>query len=148
MSLEHSEKNISHNPNCPFCQVLTGKRPGFILFRNEHIASILSLEGHPLVIPVSHLEKLDEETASKIGSFVYSAKTEDIIKNVYQATGLNTLSSVGEDAGQEQKHYHVHLIPRYANDNLRVFANKLNTKNTLQRSHIASLIRGKLPTIK
>ena len=42
------------------------------------------------------------------------------ITSALNASGCNILNNCGELAGQSVMHFHVHIIPRYENDDLKI----------------------------
>ncbi|RWR14587.1 HIT family protein [Siminovitchia fortis] len=104
--------------NCIFCKIVNGELPSAKVFENEDILAFLDIsqitKGHTLVIPKVHKEdifEMDEETAAKLFSAV--PKIARAIKAEFGAKGMNLLNNNGSFAGQEVFHYHMHLIPRY-----------------------------------
>ena len=77
--------------------------------------------GHALLIPKEHyanLFELEDEIASKI--FVLAKKVASAMKTSLQCDGFNLLQNNGEIAGQTMFHFHIHLIPRYKDDNTKI----------------------------
>lgn len=111
------EQQISHphtTPDCPFCNIIAGKIPGIILKETPDVVMLLSLEGHPLVVPRLHYTPgvLPENVAAELGRLTYRQKTIDAIKKIYQVNDLNILLNHGELAGSEVEHTHIHILPR------------------------------------
>ena len=80
-------------------------------------------------IPKKHFDdifSLDEETAKHI--FDITRKISKNIKEKLNVSAVNILNNSGELAGQTIKHFHIHVIPRYENDNLKIefSSNKLS----------------------
>lgn len=104
--------------------------------------------GHVLVIPKAHasgLSDLDEETGAHM--FKVGMRLADAVKRSgVKCEGINLLLSDGRAAFQEIFHVHLHVIPRFEGDNLRIsFGRKYSVKperNELDR--IASKIRAAL----
>ncbi|RST75171.1 HIT family protein [Siminovitchia acidinfaciens] len=104
--------------NCIFCKIVNGELPSAKVFENDDILAFMDIsqitKGHTLVIPKIHNEdifEMDEETAEKLFSVV--PKIAQAIKEEFGAKGMNLLNNNGAFAGQEVFHYHMHLIPRY-----------------------------------
>src|SRR6478736_2229283 len=108
-------KNMS---DCIFCKIVNGEIPSAKVFENEHVFAFLDLsqvtKGHTLVIPKVHKENVYELTP-EIASHVFQAvpKLTRALKQEYQPIGMNVLNNNGEHAGQSVFHFHIHLIPRY-----------------------------------
>ena len=110
---------------CIFCKIANGEIPAATLYEDEDFRVILDLgpasKGHALILPKEHAANLFE-LPDEIG-----AKVLKVAKNVggrlqqgLGAAGLNVVQNNGEAAGQTVFHFHVHLIPRYTDDNVRV----------------------------
>src|SRR5699024_12022988 len=71
-------------------------------------------EGHTLVIPKKHTPNIyetDENTAKEVCGRV--PKVDNAIKQAFNPVGLNILNNNDILAGQSVFHLHLHLIPRY-----------------------------------
>ncbi len=104
--------------DCVFCEMTKGKMPIAKIYENEHVLAFLDInqvtEGHTLVIPKQHVQDIYSLTPEIAGQ-IYSAIPEiaKALKKSLRPMGLNLLNNNGMYAGQSVFHYHVHLIPRY-----------------------------------
>ena len=108
--------------NCIFCKIANGEIPSTTLYEDEDFRVILDLgpatRGHALLLPKNHfanLSELDDETAQK--ATLVAKKMAGKMKAALGADGFNLVQNNGEAAGQTVFHFHMHLIPRYENDN-------------------------------
>ena len=108
--------------NCIFCKITNGEIPSTTLYEDEDFRVILDLgpatRGHALLLPKNHfanLFELDDETAQK--AILVAKKMAGKMKDALGADGFNLVQNNGEAAGQTVFHFHMHLIPRYENDN-------------------------------
>ena len=108
--------------NCIFCKIANGEIPSTTLYEDEDFRVILDLgpatRGHALLLPKNHfanLFELDDETAQK--AILVAKKMAGKMKDALGADGFNLVQHNGEAAGQTVFHFHMHLIPRYENDN-------------------------------
>ena len=108
--------------NCIFCKIANGEIPSATLYEDEDFRVILDLgpatRGHALLLPKNHfanLFELDDETAQK--AILVAKKMAGKMKDALGADGFNLVQNNGEAAGQTVFHFHMHLIPRYENDN-------------------------------
>ena len=108
--------------NCIFCKIANGEIPSTTLYEDEDFRVILDLgpatRGHALLLPKNHfanLFELDDETAQK--AILVAKKMAGKMKAALGADGCNLVQNNGEAAGQTVFHFHMHLIPRYENDN-------------------------------
>ena len=108
--------------NCIFCKIANGEIPSTTLYEDEDFRVIQDLgpatRGHALLLPKNHfanLFELDDETAQK--AILVAKKMAGKMKDALGADGFNLVQNNGEAAGQTVFHFHMHLIPRYENDN-------------------------------
>lgn len=111
--------------DCIFCKLANGKLPTNSIYEDEDFNVIMDLSpasrGHAIIIPKNHaanLFELPEEDASKI--MPVAKKCANAMKKTLHFDGFNVLQNNGEVAGQTVFHLHVHLIPRYENDNITI----------------------------
>jgi len=74
-----------------------------------------------LILPKTHAKniyELPDELAAKV--FVLAKKLAVAMTNALQCDGFNILQNNGEAAGQTVFHFHLHLIPRYREDNVKL----------------------------
>ncbi len=107
--------------NCIFCKIIAGEIPSTKIYEDEDILAILDItqttKGHTLVIPKKHARNLLAMTPDE-AALLFSKIPQlanKIVKNL-NAKGMNILQNNEEIAGQSVFHTHVHLIPRYAED--------------------------------
>ena len=108
--------------NCIFCKIANGEIPSTTLYEDEDFRVILDLgpatRGHALLLSKNHfanLFELDDETAQK--AILVAKKMAGKMKDALGADGFNLVQNNGGAAGQTVFHFHMHLIPRYENDN-------------------------------
>lgn len=105
--------------DCIFCKIIAGEIPGKIIDRNDQVLTFLSLQNHPLVVPVKHIEniyELDEETGAAV--MAETVKISKLVKSTLGADGVNIVQNNEPAAGQEVMHLHVHIKPRFHKDGL------------------------------
>ncbi|MBR6949561.1 MAG: HIT domain-containing protein [Bacilli bacterium] len=114
--------------DCIFCKIINNELPSKTLYEDETIKVIMNINpntnGHLLVLPKKHVVNLmdtDNETINHMLNIVRE-KLYPMLKEKIKCEGL-TLAQNNE-LGQEIKHYHLHLIPRYQNDNADFNYNK------------------------
>ncbi|MCA0969665.1 HIT family protein [Halobacillus litoralis] len=109
---------MNQDKDCIFCKIVNGDIPSAKVYEDEDVYAFLDIsqvtKGHTLVIPKEHCKDIyhtESEVAEKLFSRV--PKIAKAIKSAYQPIGLNTLNNNEEPAGQSVFHLHIHLIPRY-----------------------------------
>ena len=108
--------------NCIFCKIANGEIPSRTLYEDNDFRVILDLapatKGHALILPKNHyknLYEIEEETAAKVIPLAKKMAVE--ITQKLGCDGFNLMQNNNEIAGQTVFHFHMHLIPRYNNDN-------------------------------
>ena len=111
--------------NCIFCKIANGQIPAATLYEDEDFRVIMDLnpasKGHSLILPKEHaanLFELPEETASK--AMVVAKKVASRLYTGLGCDGFNVVQNNGEVAGQTVFHFHMHLIPRYKGDSVKM----------------------------
>lgn len=111
--------------NCIFCKIAAGEIPSATLYEDDDFRVILDIEpaskGHALILPKEHyanLYELDDELASK--ALVLAKKMITKLTEVWGCDGYNVLQNNGPAAGQTVFHFHMHLIPRYNDDTVKI----------------------------
>jgi len=109
--------------DCIFCKIVEGKVESYKIFENEKAIACLDLgpiaRGHTLVISKGHFENIYDIPEQDLKDVILAVKaTADILKEKLNPTGINLLQRNGRGAGQEIKHLHFHLIPRFDNDSV------------------------------
>jgi histidine triad (HIT) family protein len=113
------------DPECIFCRIVAGELPATIVDEDERTIAFMDIapatRGHALVIPRSHapdILSVDSEDLSAVG--VAAQRLTARAKERLRADGVNLLNSCGAAAWQTVFHFHVHVIPRYDGDPLRL----------------------------
>jgi histidine triad (HIT) family protein len=104
--------------NCLFCDILSGKRSGHLIYEDDLHVSFLDKypidTGHSLVVPREHHETINDMESMSVGKMF--SIVPKIAKAILDATGADAFS-VGQNNGRAAKqiipHVHVHIIPRY-----------------------------------
>lgn len=109
--------------NCIFCKIAAGEIPSATLYEDDDFRVILDLgpasKGHALILPKNHYRNLydiDDEVASK--AILLAKKMITKLTDVLNCDGYNIVQNNEEAAGQTVFHFHMHMIPRYKNDNV------------------------------
>src|SRR3982074_1363416 len=113
------------DPECIFCSIATGDMPATIVDEDERTISFMDIapatRGHALVIPRTHAPDLLSVDAEDLGATVLAARRlASRAKERLGADGVNLLNACGAAAWQTVFHFHVHVIPRYQDDPLRL----------------------------
>ena len=106
---------------CIFCSIVNGEIPSSRIYEDDTVIAILDIsqvtKGHTLVIPKQHTESFMSCDAELMKHVMEVAQMLSVrIMERTHAAGMNILSNINEAAGQSVMHFHVHLIPRYENE--------------------------------
>ena len=113
------------SPECIFCKIVAGELPATIVDEDERTIAFMDIapatRGHALVIPRAHAaDILSVDTEDLQAVAVACRRLAGRAKERLHADGINLLNSCGAAAWQTVFHFHVHVIPRYAGDPLRL----------------------------
>ena len=118
--IEKADMNNRHY--CIFCSIINGSSEGITVYDNDHFLVLMDKypisHGHTLVIPKKHYDNLlfmPSEEVGKLYSLV-SIIAKAVVSAV-SADGFNVGQNNGKSANQIIPHVHVHIIPRFNNDN-------------------------------
>lgn len=103
---------------CVFCKIIKGEIPCYKIYEDDEVLAFLDVNptsvGHTLVVCKSHFEHIldcNDETYTHLMLVV--KKLSNLIMKKCDAEGLNIITNCKEAAGQTVPHFHVHIIPRY-----------------------------------
>jgi histidine triad (HIT) family protein len=113
------------DPNCIFCKIVAGELPASIVDEDERTIAFMDIapatRGHALVIPRAHSRDLTEASPEDLQATITAAQRLAMrARERLGADGINLLNSCGAAAWQTVFHLHVHVIPRYDDDPLRL----------------------------
>ena len=111
--------------DCIFCKIVAGEIPSQIVAQDELTISFMDVapatRGHALVVPRRHSRDLYEIDDEDLTAVVLAAKRlAQRARERLGADGVNLINSCGPAAWQTVFHFHVHVIPRYEGDPLRL----------------------------
>ncbi|MBE6014808.1 MAG: HIT family protein [Lachnospiraceae bacterium] len=111
--------------DCIFCRIAKGDIPSGTIYEDDDFRVIFdrgpATKGHALILPKNHVAniyEIDEATLSK--AFTLAKKMATRMTEVLGCDGFNIVQNNNEAAGQTVFHFHIHLIPRYKDDDAKV----------------------------
>ena len=111
--------------DCIFCQIVAGEIPSQIVAEDERTVAFMDISpatrGHLLVIPRTHSTDLLDTSPEDLQAVIVAAQA--VARRVLErldADGVNLLNSCRPAAWQTVFHFHVHVIPRYDDDPLKL----------------------------
>jgi histidine triad (HIT) family protein len=111
--------------DCLFCKIVAGEVPATRVHEDERVVAFMDINpatrGHLLVVPREHAQDLlsidrDDLAACAAAAQLLARRQQERLG----ADGVNLLNSCGAPAWQTVFHFHLHVIPRYAGDPLRL----------------------------
>ena len=112
--------------DCIFCKIVAGEIPASKVYEDDHFLAFLDISqvtpGHTLVIPKKHARNLLEMTPDETTAlFNIVSRVTKKVESATQPQGMNIISNMEEIAGQSVFHTHVHILPRYSQeDDLKI----------------------------
>jgi histidine triad (HIT) family protein len=115
-----SRKN-DHMAHCTFCELIQGSAEVSICHEDADAIAFMDIQpvntGHVLVVPREHHESLlDVPEELGLHLFKITMQLANAIRRVTGTNDLNIVVNSGAAAGQDEPHYHVHIIPRKEGD--------------------------------
>jgi histidine triad (HIT) family protein len=111
--------------DCIFCKIIAGELPSQRIDEDERTVTFMDISpatrGHALVVPRRHARDLLEISTEDLAAVAVAAQR--MARRVHErlgADGVNLLNSRGAAAWQTVFHFHMHVIPRYEDDPLRL----------------------------
>ena len=107
--------------DCVFCKIRDGQIPAFKLYEDARTLAFMDINplnpGHCLVVTKAHAPTIfDADPADLEAAIVAAKKVATAVRSAIGADGLNVLQANGPAAFQSVPHFHLHVIPRFAND--------------------------------
>jgi len=117
--MEHvSERSAVH---CTFCDLIRGSAEVSVCHEDSDAIAFMDIQpvnnGHVLVVPRVHYESL-LDVPEEIGLHLFrvTMRLANAVRHVTGCEDMNIVVNSGAAAGQDEPHYHVHIIPRREGD--------------------------------
>ena len=111
--------------DCIFCKIANGEIPSTTIYENDEFRVFFDIspasKGHCLIVPKNHYSdifEIDPEVAGRL--FSLAANVAKSLKKELNCEGMNIVQNNGTIAGQTVFHFHLHLIPRYSGDTVKI----------------------------
>ncbi|MFX1299824.1 MAG: HIT family protein [Promethearchaeota archaeon] len=118
----------NQSTDCIFCSIVAKKIPAHVVYEDDEILAFLDIRpinpGHTLVIPKAHVANLNELDSMLAGrQFQVAGRIAAALrKSGIKCEGINVWLADGKAAFQEIPHIHIHVIPRFVGDGIRIEA--------------------------
>jgi histidine triad (HIT) family protein len=116
---------MTTDPDCIFCKIVSGEIPSHKLDEDDKTLAFLDINpwtrGHSLVIPKEHSRNIyDIEPDDLAAAHIAAQRLAKRLREKLDCEGMNTIQSSEPAAMQTVFHTHVHVIPRYSDDGLKL----------------------------
>ncbi len=116
---------MATDPDCLFCKIVAGDLPSTRVYEDDRTVAFMDINpgtrGHLLVVPRAHARDLLAIEAGDLAAVAHTGQRLAALQlERLGADGVNLLNSCGSAAWQTVFHFHLHVIPRYADDPLRL----------------------------
>lgn len=136
--------------HCIFCEIVHGAGEASICYEDGDALGFMDIQpvnpGHVLVVPKRHFESLNDAPSELVMHlFAVALRLAPIVRRVAGCDDLNIVVNSGVAAGQDVFHFHIHLIPRKADDGFDVplpFGASAMPDRTLLDAMAARIISG------
>jgi histidine triad (HIT) family protein len=107
--------------DCVFCKIIDGQLPSMKIDEDDSTLTFMDIHpltsGHCLVVPKRHAATIFVADVHDLEAAMVAAKRVALaIQEALRPDGLNVLQANGAAAFQSVPHFHLHLIPRWADD--------------------------------
>jgi len=113
------------DPECLFCGIVAGSIPSETIDSDERTVAFMDINpatpGHALVVPREHSADLLEIGTDDLTATILAARRlSRRMKDVLEADGIDLINACGAAAWQTVFHFHIHVVPRYEDDPLKL----------------------------
>lgn len=146
---------VTHQPEgyeCPFCSIWGIEQPNQgtkredIIYQNEKVTAFVAKKwwpnnkGHVLIVPNQHFENIFDLPTDYAAAIHHAAQlTALAMKSTYGCEGISTRQHNEPAGNQDVWHYHLHVFPRYEEDQL--YLSKASPSDPDERSFYAEKLR-------
>ncbi len=133
--------------DCIFCKIANGGIPSAALYEDDEFKVILDMgplaKGHALILPKEHVANIYEASDELVSkAFRLAKKMATEMTDALGCDGFNIIQNNNEAAGQTVFHLHIHLVPRYKDDENCIIW-KQGELTDEQRDEVLSKMAGK-----
>lgn len=113
------------DPDCIFCAIVAGEAPAEMIDSDDHTVTLMDISpatrGHALVIPRDHAEDLMSISDEDLCHTAVAARRAALrMEETLSPDGFNLLNACRVAAWQTVFHFHIHVVPRYEGDPLKL----------------------------
>jgi histidine triad (HIT) family protein len=124
--------------NCLFCKIATNEIPSIQVYEDGFSLAFLDINpinpGHTLLIPKEHSRNIFDIKEESLKNMMPALKKiSSVVKKSMGADGINIHINNEPPAGQVIFHTHIHIIPRFKDDNLKLWGGKPYKNNEIDK---------------
>ncbi|MCB2102241.1 MAG: HIT family protein [Rhodobacterales bacterium] len=113
------------DPTCIFCKIVAGEIPAIRVHEDDRTIAFMDINpanpGHVLVVPRGHAPDLYAMPADDLAACALTAqRVARAVRRAVTPEGVNLVQANGPGAAQSVMHFHVHVLPRFQGDDLKL----------------------------
>ena len=129
---------------CIFCRIAAGRIPAAKVHDDELTVAFMDLgqvnPGHVLVASKRHAVTLLDLTEQEAAAVMQTARRVALgIREAFDPPGLTLLQANGREGDQTVFHFHMHVVPRHADDGVGLTWPRKNPSGDTLQSYAARL---------
>jgi histidine triad (HIT) family protein len=111
--------------DCIFCKIVRGEVPSFKLYEDDKTLAFMDINpvnpGHALVVPKFHSPNLFRTPPEWVSAAILTTQKIAIaVQRTLNPYGMNILQANGPGAAQSVLHFHMHVVPRAKDDEMKM----------------------------
>jgi histidine triad (HIT) family protein len=113
------------DPDCIFCKIVAGEIPSHKIDEDDKTLAFMDINpwtrGHSLVIPKEHSRNIYDIAEGDLAAAIAMAqRIAQRSRDRLNCEGVNLVQSSEPAAMQTVFHTHIHVLPRYSDDGLKL----------------------------
>jgi len=113
---------MPENETCVFCKIAEGIFSCYKVYEDDFVIAFLDINpltlGHTLVVPKKHVAKITELEDEEVAKLFKAVKKVAKLISEKLSPDFNIIINQGEKADQIIPHLHVHIVPRYGEEEI------------------------------
>lgn len=137
--------------DCVFCRIVRGELPAAVVHEDASTLAIMDIgqvnPGHVLVATKRHAATLLDITPQEAAAVMQTAqRVAGAIQETFDPPGITLLQANGREGEQTVFHFHIHVVPRHAQDGIGFTWPRKNPDAATLRDYAARLTAAIAPT--
>jgi len=135
--------------SCIFCRIVEGQVPAEVISCEPGVVAFLDVQpladGHVLVVPRAHAASIEELSPAEADAlFRTVVRLAGPVREALGAAGTTIGINNGEATGQTIPHVHVHIVPRWPDDDAGSIHTIFPRKTERALADVGAAIRKKI----